>query len=71
MTQNDFANRPAPADAKAHRHWSLRRKVLTYLLLTASAALSIWYIDRQVRQVGSERVLMKPASAPSASPMVK
>ncbi len=31
--------------------WTIRRKILAYALLSALAAFSIWYIDRNVRQI--------------------
>jgi hypothetical protein len=41
----------APADAKPHRRWPLWRIAIAYLLLTALASFSIWFIDKGAMHV--------------------
>ncbi len=52
----------APADQIPRRPWPLWRKTLAYLLLTALASVSIWFIDR-----GAMREKMKQTTNASTA----
>jgi hypothetical protein len=43
----------APADARPHRRWAFWEIVLAYLILTAIASLSIWFIDQGAMHVAN------------------
>ncbi len=51
---------PAPADTRPHARWSAGKTVIAYILMSALAIFSIWYIDREVPR-GNQ-----PASTPAA-----
>lgn len=46
---------PAPADARPRGPWPLWKRVLAYVILSALALASIWYIDLKAHQSVQER----------------
>jgi hypothetical protein len=51
MKRSNESTGIAPADARPHHRWPRWRIVLAYLLLTAIASFSIWFIDKGAMHV--------------------